>query len=496
MPAREGPEELGEEQRAGERAAKNTAVRAAGELAGRVASLVLFAGVARSLGEDGLGAFVLALAFLEITTTPIELGLSRYLTRQVAKDKSVADELFFNVIALKVTAAVPMSVITVVAVNLLPYDGQTRETVYVLLAGLVINQVTKAVFAVFNAHERGDLVAVTLVTQRVAAAGLGLAALAAGGGVVAVAFGYSLGVALSSVQAGLLLRSRIGLPRRNVARSSWLGITKRSMPFAVSDVFNVLLFKIDTVILSLIAVQAAVGRYGAAYRLIDSTMFLTVAVAGAFIAQYAYLNSESQPTLQTAFERSIKFALIALVPAAVTLAVLAEPVCRLFFGAELEDAAGPLRLLAPVVVALGVVTLCTSMVVSQRSAGPILRATGAMVVLNVVLNVILIPIFDEEGAALAMLATEAVFVVIAIRLAQQTMGGHLRWTPMVGAPLVAGAAMAVAMLLLAGSFPVAAVVGIVLYGVVFAVVERRLAPRDYAFGRDMLRRRLPARLAG
>ena len=74
MPDREVPEDLGEEQRAGERAAKNTAVRAAGELAGRVASLVLFAGVARSLGEDGLGAFVLALAFLDITTTPIELA--------------------------------------------------------------------------------------------------------------------------------------------------------------------------------------------------------------------------------------------------------------------------------------------------------------------------------------------------------------------------------------------------------------------------------------
>jgi len=136
------------------------------------------------------------------------------------------------------------------------------------------------------------------------------------------------------------------------------------------------------------------------------------------------------------------------------------------------------------------------MVVSQRSAGPILRATAAMVVLNVVLNLILIPIYDEEGAALAMLVTEAVFVVIAIRLAEQTLGGRLRWTPMVGAPLVAGAAMAVAMLLLAELFPLAATVGVLLYAVVFVLVERRLAPRDYAFGRDMLRRRLPARLAG
>ena len=51
-------------ERAGRRAAKNTIVRALGEIVGKGASLVLFAVLAREVGDDGVGAYVLAFAFV------------------------------------------------------------------------------------------------------------------------------------------------------------------------------------------------------------------------------------------------------------------------------------------------------------------------------------------------------------------------------------------------------------------------------------------------
>jgi len=69
---------------AGERAAKNTAVRAAGEIIGKLGSLVLLAVLARKVGDARLGIFVFGLAWTEVAMTPVGLGIDQYLMRQVA----------------------------------------------------------------------------------------------------------------------------------------------------------------------------------------------------------------------------------------------------------------------------------------------------------------------------------------------------------------------------------------------------------------------------
>ena len=173
---------------------------------------------------------------------------------------------------------------------------------------------------------------------------------------------------------------------------------------------------------------------------------------------------------------------------------LAEPICRLAFGDELADAAAPLRLLAPVVVMMSLVALTSSLVVSRRGPGPIARLTGLMVVVNVGLNVALIPPLADTGAALAMLVTEVAFVVVALRLAVRTVGG-VDWAPMTAAPTTAGIALSVVMVLLSPLPLVALGLGVVIYVAVFLLLERRVAPEDLRFVGEMLRRRLGSRVA-
>ncbi len=88
------------------------------------------------------------------------------------------------------------------------------------------------------------------------------------------------------------------------------------------------------------------------------------------------------------------------------LAVLAEPVLRAFFGGEFEAGADALRVLAAVVVVLGVVRITGSLVVSRGTPARLVPWFGAALALNVVLNLALIPPLEATGAALAMLGTQ------------------------------------------------------------------------------------------
>ncbi len=55
---------MSEAERTGERVAKNTLLRAIGEILGKLASLLLFAVLAREVGVSDLGAFVFAFAWV------------------------------------------------------------------------------------------------------------------------------------------------------------------------------------------------------------------------------------------------------------------------------------------------------------------------------------------------------------------------------------------------------------------------------------------------
>ena len=485
----EGPAE-----RAAERVARNTTTRAAGEILGKLASLVLFAVLARTVGEVDLGAFVFAFAWAQITTIPVGLGFDRFVLRRVARDRSSVDHLFFNVLALKLARAVPVTAVSFGLLSVLGYGSDTRLSVYLLTAGTILDSISRTVFAVFNAHERGYLIAASVVVQRFAAAGLGLAVLAAGGGIVAVSGMFAIGTGIGLLLALVLMSRSIGLPARALPESGREELRRSSRGYGAQDILGMLLAKIDAVLLAFIATEAAVGRYGAAYRLLESTFFLTSAVNGAFAAMYAYLDRDSEPSVEVAFERSIKLVLCALVPCSVAFAVLAEPIARVFFGSDLEGAAGPLRLLAPTVVLLGIVTLGSSLLVGRREPAVLVRLAVTAVVLNVALNLALIPPFDDDGAAGAMLITAVVFAGLVLREAVITVGG-VRWSAMGLGALAGGAAMAAVMLPLADWLALALPAGVLVYGLVLYAVERGTNPRDVEFLAGMVRRRLPGSLA-
>src|SRR3954452_17767844 len=91
----------------GRRAARNTLARGAAELIGKFASLVLFAVMARKVGQHALGAFVFAFAFLQIAMVPVDLGYDRWLIRRLAQDRDVTAGAAVEIFAIKLATAVP-----------------------------------------------------------------------------------------------------------------------------------------------------------------------------------------------------------------------------------------------------------------------------------------------------------------------------------------------------------------------------------------------------
>jgi O-antigen/teichoic acid export membrane protein len=210
---------------------------------------------------------------------------------------------------------------------------------------------------------------------------------------------------------------------------------------------------------------------------------------------YTYLTPRSDPPLRFVFQQSLKLSVVALTPLAVTFGVLAGPISRLIYGASFASAALPLRILSPAVLLMSLVTLSVALLVSQANARQVVFPAAMMAGLNIVLNLILIPIYSDTGAAAAMLATEVAYVAWMMVRTRGVIGA-VQWRPMLTGGFVAGTAMAATMVLLRSNALAAFLAGGLVYVSVLLTVERIVNPLDVSFAVTMVRRRLPGRLAG
>lgn len=139
---------------ASRRAARNIGARAVAEVTGLLASLALFASLARAEGQDGLGLFVLAFAVALVVLLPIGLGLDRYIVRQMSRDLRLVDGLFANAIALKLVVATPLLVATVLVSALV--TGMSEATGAITLAAISVTfySLNTTVSMVLAAYEK------------------------------------------------------------------------------------------------------------------------------------------------------------------------------------------------------------------------------------------------------------------------------------------------------------------------------------------------------
>lgn len=260
-------------------------------------------------------------------------------------------------------------------------------------------------------------------------------------------------------------------------------------PFGLQEVFSQVLFRIDIVLLSLYTSSAVVGWYGASYRLLEASLFVAWSVATAMMPMFSYLTDGTRPSLELAYEKSAKFLLALVVPIGVTLVAEAEGLIDLIYGL---DRYGPsvaaLQLLGATIVLYAIGHLTGALVLARKKGGPFVWATAGIATLNIALNIALIPRFSLNGAAAATLISEIALATIALVLARRVLG-LVRPVAIAGGPLVAGAAMALAMLAVPGGVFVALPIGAAAYLIVLCAFELRRFQEDAEVARSILQRR-------
>jgi O-antigen/teichoic acid export membrane protein len=440
--------------------------------------------LARELGVDGFGLFTFGASLALLVVTPAGFGIDTIVARDIARDRTAMHHLVWNALAMKAVSGTVAVGVAIGVAAIGGYEEPAPLVIALLAVAAFAELMAKTLYSVFLGLEDMRPPSLALLLQRTLTAGFGIAAVLAGAGVVTVAWLYLAGVLLAFAWTARRVAAR-ARPRIALGLRPARSLLAASLPSGVNVLLSTVLFRVDMLILSLLVGTVAVGLYGAAYRLLESTLVLSYAVAVAMLPTLSRASRSSAPTLAEAYESAAKVIAMTLVPVGCVFALFAGVLVDVLYGAEYAGAASALRLLGGAAALYGVSHLGLYVLIAQRRQRAVPWITAAVAVLNVTLNLVLIPRFSIDAAAfvtsLSELTLAALMTWAAIRVSGRISARRILAGPLAGASAMAAVALA------AGTGLAGLVLAVAAYPVTLFLVERRLHPGDVRLLLEVLR---------
>lgn len=182
------------------------------------------------------------------------------------------------------------------------------------------------------------------------------------------------------------------------------------VPFYASVVIEMVLGMMDTIMLGILTDLTQVGYYSLALWLMGIVIMVTrplnTAVFPAFSAIFA---KDDRHGLEKIFGYSMKYNVYLLLPAALGMIVLADPIIRLFFP-DFLPATLALQILAIAAIFSSLRAMGTKFLSAVGETRPIMFFIIITMVVNIVLNYFFIIWYGIEGAAVAMTISYMLFM--------------------------------------------------------------------------------------
>jgi O-antigen/teichoic acid export membrane protein len=218
---------------------------------------------------------------------------------------------------------------------------------------------------------------------------------------------------------GLLAAVNVGVTAASfvLSRSFWranlrsLGtpgrrLTRSSVVVGLVSVIGLLHYRADAILISLLAPAKDVGIYMVAYRFVDQAFLLPGIFVGVMfptLTRYAHTgDSRRDPLINQMF----RLLLLAAVFVAVAIFTLAPPLVRVVAGPEFAAAVQPARILAASLFFLFVSPVFYNLLIAINRQRDLIAINLAALAVNVGLNLVLIPRFSYNGAAVATVLSE------------------------------------------------------------------------------------------
>ena len=445
---------------------RSVVIQIAARTVGMVASFATVTISARYLGLERYGLLTTAVVFVGLFASFTELGIGQVVIRRAARGHGRLAELVGTNLAFSLVFAPVVAVVTACAGFLVYHDDPTLQLAVAIVAGgLMLTALSTPWNPIYEVHLRFGAVAFADVTSRILTLAATAVVAATDSGLLAMAAVQVIPMVVT-LAVTWLTAPRIQSVMPVLDRRKIVSLLRESMPFTLLLVVAVLYYRADGLLLSLLAEPEDVGIYGIAVALLGMISFVSTIVCKAVYPTMAETFTRNKERFRRNVEQSFGVMLAIAAPVAFLGWVYAEQMLGVLGTAEFVTRGTSALQLFLIAGALSFLNgLLTQPLIAAGEQRFLTWAVPLGLVVNIALNLALVPRFGVVGTSIALIVSEAQGSALALWRLRRLGHSPLRLRVIV--LLVPGLALALgAAWLLAGvPFVVSALVAAGVYAV-------------------------------
>lgn len=420
---------------------------------------------AQYLGTSGFGTLSLALALNGILAVFSDLGLSTLLTREVSREKELANKYLSNIIMLKVGLIILTLIILLIVTKIGGYSPKTSSVIYLMFVAYIFMAFYGVFVAIFQAHEKMEYPSIGNIINAVILLSGVIFAITYKLDIIFIASVYAVASFVVLVYYAIIYCTKFQIPSLEIDLKFCKITLKEAVPLSLAMIFALIHYRVDTVFLSFINGESAVGLYNAAYSIMTMLTFIPIVFTTAIYPLLSQFHVSSKDSLKSLYEFSFKILVILFIPISFGMTILAPEVIILIYKNAYYPSIGILQILIWTIPALFLSYLLGTLLTSINRQKSLFRAVIISTIFNVALNLILLPKFSYYGAAIATLASESLLCVIYFHFISRYVS-KIKVSGLIWKPLIATAVMCIFIVYVKTNLILEIIIAIIIYFIV------------------------------
>jgi O-antigen/teichoic acid export membrane protein len=453
--------------------------------------------VARSVSVKDFGIYSFILAFAVFVQLLADTGLSNILMRELAKKPDQLAEILGAALSLIWVLSIVGELIILVIVPFLHFSLEVK------MLTLAMGAATLSLFhcagygAALRSQEDNELHAMGFLVHKILFCSLIFLGLKLGLALVGIVFAHLIPNVLLCFYYRWMVARRYAVPKIRIDLPMWKYLLTNSIPVGGATMVRLLAQQIDVMILSWLTDLRTVGLFSGPYRISMALRFIPQTLAIPLYPMYSRLaaDPEGRKALQSSYERSIKFFVLAGFPVATIFLIFSSKLITFLLGNKYQEALPAMQLLGVAFLPFFVSSPFPFLLTALDKQRFLMVSSLFSLGLRIGLNFALIPLYGYLGPCIAFFASETVTLIIwANKLSR--LGFSLGIVKMVWRPLVASCCIGIALYFIKDAALIwlvpAALLGLVVYLLIlllfgmFTESDLKLAKEGLGFAKPFL----------
>jgi len=360
----------------------------------------------RYLGKDNFGNFTLSIAYLSFFTIFADLGLQLTMPRDLSKRGLYSDDVYSTYLFLKILLTLLFILLSNICIIFFPYSHTLKFGIFLASFGVGLGLLNNTGTTILQSKLRLDLVTLIDVFVKVITVGFIGIFIYLKLGLNSILLTILIGNFFGSIFTLLLLKKFIRIKLIfDICQAKKL--IKKSLPVSLISLFTILYFKIDTIILSIIKSPSDVGIYGLSYKVLENILiFWGFYIASIYPLLSSLLSQSKIKQAKKVWTHSIMIALLSSLLIFFISYVFSGEIIYILGGRDFQPSNGVLKILLLALPMFFINNLFYHLFLVNEKIKVIFTIIISTLVINIFLNIIFIPKYSYNAAAVNTVVTE------------------------------------------------------------------------------------------